>query len=62
MITFLIDVQNVKYILSDTYLRPNSIKIENLTVPKVTKKEEPLNLNLAKPSEVKSLSFPFSLC
>ena len=41
---------------------PNYIKIENLTVPKVTKKEEPLNLNLAKPSEVKSLSFPFSLC
>ena len=56
------DVQNVKYILSDTYLRPNYIKIENLTVPKVTKKEKPLNLNLAKPSEVKSLSFPFSLC
>ena len=56
------DVQNVKYILSDTYLHLNYIKIESLTVPKVTKKEEPLNLNLAKPSEVKSLSFPFSLC
>ena len=26
------------------------------------KKEEPLNLNLAEPSEVKSLAFPVSLC
>ena len=28
---------------------------------KVTKKEEPLNLNLAEPNEVKSLAFPVSL-
>ena len=27
---FFIDVQNVKYILSDTYFFPNSIKIEKL--------------------------------
>ena len=61
MRTFFIDIQNVKYI-SDTYLYPNFIKIENQTVSKVTKKEEPLNLNLAELSEVKSLAFPFSLC
>ena len=30
--TFFIAVQNVKYILSDTYFCPNSIKIENDTV------------------------------
>ena len=56
------DVQNVKYILSDTYFCPKSIKVENWTVSKVTKKEEPLNLNLAEPSEAKSLKFSFSLC
>ena len=26
---FFINVQNIKYILSDTYLCPNSIKIQN---------------------------------
>ena len=35
-----IDAQNVKYVLSDTYFCPNSIKTENETVStkKVTKK------------------------
>ena len=28
---------------------------------KVTEKEEPLNLNLAEPSEPKNLAFPFNL-
>ena len=57
-------MQNVKWILPGTYFCPNLIKIKNLTVPtkKVTKKEEPLNLNLAKPSKVKTLAFPVSLC
>ena len=41
---------------------PNSIKIENQTVSKMTKKEEPLNLNHAEPSEVKSLACLVSLC
>ena len=55
--TFLIDVQNVKYML-DTYFCPNSIKIENQTVSKVTKKEGSLSLKHAEPSEVKSLACP----
>ena len=64
-------VQNVKYVL-DICFRPNSIKIENWTVSKVTEKEKPLNLNHAersevkwsevKWSEVKSLACPVSLC
>ena len=54
-------MQNIKYI-SDTYLCRNSIKIEDETVSKITKKEEPLNLNHAQPSEVKSLACPVSLC
>ena len=29
---------------------------------KVTKKEEPINLNLEEPSEVKITAFPVSLC
>ena len=41
-----------------------SIKIKNCTVStkKVTKKEEPLSVNLAKPNGVKSLAFLVSLC
>ena len=31
-------------------------------VSKVTKKEEPLNLNFAEPSEIKNLALHFSLC
>ena len=52
---------NVKYILSGTFFSPTSIKIENQTVStkKMTKKEEPLNLNLVEPSEVKSLALVF---
>ena len=59
---FLINVHNLKHILSATYFCPNSIKIENqaLATTKLTK-EEPLNLNLAELSEVKSLSSPVSL-
>ena len=59
-----IDVQNAKYILSDTYFSPYSSKIETETesTKKVTKKEEPLNLNLAELNEGKSLAFPVSLC
>ena len=38
----------------------NPVKLK--TVSKVTKKEEPLNLNLAEPSEMKSLALHFSLC
>ena len=61
---FFINVCSVKYILSGTYFCPNSIKIKNQAVStkNVTKKEEPLNLNLAESSEVKSLAFPVSLC
>ena len=29
---------------------------------RVTKKEEPINLNLAEPSEMKAYAFPVSLC
>ena len=54
--------QNVKYLLSDTYFSPNSIKSESLIVSKLTKKEVSLNLNLSWPSEVKSLAFLVSLC
>ena len=44
------------------HLYLNVLEIENETVSKVTKKKKPLNLNLAEPSEVKSLAFLFSLC
>ena len=56
-----INVYNVKYVLSGTYFCPI---FENQAVPtkKVTKKQEPVNLNLAESSEVKSLAFPVSLC
>ena len=49
---------------SDPYFCLNSIKTENQTLPtkKLSKKEEPLNLNYAEPSEVKSLTFPVNLC
>ena len=48
--------------LSGTYFCHNSIKIENKAVfKKMTKKEEPLNLNLEESSEVRSLAFPVSL-
>ena len=61
---FFVSICNVNYILSGTYFCPNSIKIENQAVStkKVTKKEEPFNLNLAESKEVKSLAFPVSLC
>ena len=60
---FFINVHNGKYILSGTYFCPNSIKNENKAVltKKVTKRKDPLNLNLAESSEVKSLAFPVSL-
>ena len=35
---------------------------ETMSTKQITKKEEPLNLNLAEPSEVKSLAFPVSFC
>ena len=49
IVNFFINKHNVKHILSGTYFCPNSTKIENQAVStkKVTKKEEPLNLNLA---------------
>ena len=61
---FFINVYNVKYILPGTHFCPKSIKTENKAVStkKVTKKEEPINLNLAESSEAKSLAFPVSLC
>ena len=60
---FFVDARNVKNILSGTYFCPNSINIETYTVStkKVAKMEEPLYLNLAKPSEVENLAFPISL-
>ena len=62
-LNFVINVHNVKCILSGTYFCPKSIKIENWTasIKKVTKKEEPLNLNFAESSEVKNLAFPVVL-
>ena len=62
--TIFIDRQNIKYILSDTYFCPNSIKIKNESVSttRLTKKEKPRNLNLGEPNEVKSIAFPVSLC
>ena len=55
---FFINVQNVKYILSDTYFCPNSnkLKIKRCKLKKVTKKGELFNLNLAEPSEMKSFA------
>ena len=53
-------MQNVKYILSDTCsltLTPLTFKIKQFQPKKVTKKEEPLNLKLAEPSEMKDLHF-----
>ena len=50
------------YILSGTYLWPNSIKVQVVSTKKVTKKEEQLNLNLAESSEAKNIAFPVSLC
>ena len=38
------------------------LKLNNETVSKMTKKEEPLNFNHAVPSEVKSLACLVSLC
>ena len=42
--SFSVDVQNVKYLLTDTYFCPNSIKIENeiASAKKVSKKKEPI--------------------
>ena len=47
------------YQISISVLTPLILKIK---VSKVTKNEEPLNLNHAEQSEVKSLAFPVSLC
>ena len=49
---------NIHYQIAISVLTLLKLKIK---VSKVTKKEEPLNLNLAEPSEVKSLAFPFTL-
>lgn len=55
-------MQNVECILSDTYSYPNYIKTEiKVSTEKLTKKEEPLNSNLAELIEVKGLTFPVSL-
>ena len=44
-------------------LVPLKLKIlRTMSTKKVTKKEEPLYLNLAEPNEVKSLAFPVSPC
>ena len=47
-----------------TYFCLYPVKIKNCTVStkKVTKKEEPLNVNLAELNKVKSLAFLVSLC
>ena len=60
---FFIDLHNVKYIILVNYSCPNSIDIENqmVSTKKVTKKEEPINLNLGEPREGKTLAFPVSL-
>ena len=50
------------FILSGTYLCPNSIQVQVVSTKKVTKKEEQLNLNPAESSEAKSIAFPVSLC
>ena len=49
---------NIYYQISVSVLTPVKLK----TMSKVIKKEEPLNLNLAEPSEMKSLALHFSLC
>ena len=50
--------------LNTYYQIPVSVltPVKMTTVSKVVKNKEPLNLNLAEPSEMKSLAFPFSLC
>ena len=49
---------NIYYQIPVSVLTPVKLK----TVSKVTKKEKPLNLNLAEPSEMKSIVLHFSLC
>ena len=49
---------NIYYQIPVSILTPVKLKI----VSKVTTNEEPLNLNLAEPSEMKSLALHFSLC
>ena len=48
---------NIYYQIPVSVLTPVKLK----AVSKVTKKEEPLNLNLAQLSEMKRLAFPFCL-
>ena len=60
MRTFFIDVQNFKYI-SDTVSVLTPLKLKIKQCQKMTKQEEPLHLNHAEPSEVKSLACPVSL-
>ena len=48
------------YQIPISVLIPLKLKIKR--VSKMTKKQEPLNLNHAEPSEVKSLACPVSLC
>ena len=48
---------NAYYQIPASVLTP----VKMTTVSKVVKNKEPLNLNL-EPSEMKSLTFPFSLC
>ena len=47
------------YQIPISVLTPLKLKIK---LSKMTKKEEPLNLNHAEPSEVKSIARPVSLC
>ena len=49
---------NIYYQIPVFVLTPVKLK----TVSKVTKKKEPLNLNLAEPSKMKSLALHFCLC
>ena len=54
-------MQNLKYQIPISVLTPLKLKIKQSQ--KVTQKEEkPLNLNVAEPSEMKSLAFSISLC
>ena len=48
------------YQIPISVLTPLKLKIKRCQ--KLTKKEEPLNLNHTEPSEVRSLAFSLSLC
>ena len=53
---------NIYYQIPISVLTPTKLKIKRCKLKKVTKKEELLNLNLAEPSEMKSLAQYVSLC